>query len=296
MPTPEEVAAHLDLTDIFALRRVSDEQLVNLAGAGRGAGWAGNISVNSEREPLIAEAMASGDVVHHVGQSGRIFGPYWTESAAVLSMGDFIFVLGGPGVSTHDDETLFAAMGELAWSIGDVPAEKRLADELEVTKVALSVASLTGESVEVFLENLSNTAIEALGCEFGAVVLSHPTPQLIIAPNGWQPDATSTSVLDALMPLLDSIDGVEPYVTQDLSEDPRANSPLGFGNGLISRCVIPLDVKDGKGAIVVAHTEASPRGFTNLCQVVATTIGSQASLKLESGGLLRQLSYSVDQA
>lgn len=296
MTTPEAVADQLDLTDIFALRRVSDEQLVNLAGAGRGAGWAGNISVNSEREPLIAEAMSAGNVVRHVGGSSRIFGPYWTQSAAILSMGDFIFVLGGPGIAIHDDETLFASMGELAWSIGDVPAEKRLADELEVTQVALSVASLPGESVETFLEHLSNTAIEALGCEFGAVVLTHPTPKVVIAPQGWQPDATSASVLDALLPLLESIEGAEPDVTQDLSEDPRANSPLGFGNGLISRCVIPLDVKDGKGAVVVAHTEASPRGFTNLCQVVATTIGSQASLKLESGGLLRQLTYSADRA
>lgn len=272
------IAQRMDLRDVFALRRIGPDQLVNLVGVGRGEGWAGNISIDPVREPLIAEALAGGVVVRHSGTSIRIFGPYWAEEAVVVMVGDFVIVMGGPGAVEHDDEALMEAAGDFAYSVGDVPAEKRLADELELTKAALTVASLPTSTIDVFLANLADAAIDAMGCEFGAVVLQRPQHRLVIAPSGWQPTAPDELVLGSLLQLLVGMRLQQPEVTQDLSEDASAQSPLGFDEGLVSRCVIPVAVPDMAGAIVVAHTMSSaPRGFTNLCQQVAASIGDQAS-------------------
>jgi len=277
MPTVSDLAADLGLVDVFALRRVSDQQLVNLAGAGRGEGWAGNISIDAEREPLIAEALSRPEVVRHEGEPTRIFGPYWTDAAAIVSMGDFVFVMGGGDVANTHDDQLIEVAGEFAWSVGDVPAEKQLADELEVTQAALDIASLPTAKLDDFLADLADTAAGALACEFGAVVTLGPTPRLVIAPSGWQPDATYEEVLNALLKLLGDLSFEEPSVSQDLRDDPHAESPLGFGDGLVSRCVIPLTAGGSRAALIVAHADVTPRGFTSLCQLVASTIGSQAS-------------------
>ena len=274
----QEIAARLGVSDVFALRRVSDEQFVNLAGVGRGEGWAGNISITPDREPLVTEALSTGQLVRYKGSSTRVFGPYWAAEATLMFVGDFVVILGGEGVTDIDDEDLMGAAGDIAWSVGDVSAEKRLADELELTKTALTVASLPVGDIADFLANLADAAIGALSCEFGAVVLQKPERHLVIAPAGWQPDATPDLVLGSLLQLLATIDLNSPQVSQDLRNDPLAQSPLGFDDGLVSRCVIPLDVPSVQGAIVVAHTMlTSPRGFTNLCQQVAASIGEQAS-------------------
>ena len=276
-------AAELGLADVFALRKVGDDQLVNLAGVGRGAGWAGNISIDPDREPLIARAMSTPDLVRHSGESVRIFGPYWTEHAAVVMVGDFVVVMGGPGVDEQDDPTLIEAAGDLAWSVGDVSAEKRLADELEVTRAALAVASLPAHSVDSFLADLASAATEALACEFGAVVLAQPEHRLILAPNGWHPEVSHELMLGALLQLLAAQEAERPVVAQDLRDDPTAGSPLGFEEGLVSRCVIPIEASRISGAVVVAHTVESPRGFTMLCQQVASKIGEQATQVLRAG-------------
>lgn len=277
-----EIAQRHALQDVFALRRISDSQLVNLAGTGRGEGWAGNISIDPEREPLIAKALAGDGLVRHQGESTRIFGPYWADSAAVVLAGDFVVVMGGPTVATVPDDELVEAAGDTAWTVGDISAEKRLADELELKTAALTVASLPIGTMDNFLAGLADAAIEALACEFGAVVLRRPEQRLVLAPTGWQPAAEPNLVLGSLLQLLAGMDLSEPVVAQDLRDDPDARSPLGFDEGLVSRCVIPLAVPELSGAIVVAHTVESPRGFTSLCTQVAASIGSQATHVLKT--------------
>lgn len=273
-----EIALRLGLKDVFALRRVSQEQLVVLADVGRGEGWAGNISIDPDREPLIAKALSCGCLVRHHGPSTRIFGPYWAEEAALVMVGDFVIVMGGQGVAGHSDDALVVAAGDLAFSVGDVSAEKRLADELELTKAALTVASLPTSTIDVFLANLADTAIDALACEFGAVVLQRPERRLILAPSGLQPDVPPELVLGSLLQLLVGHEPQQTVAVQERNENVDAGSPLGFDDGLVLRCLIPLAVTGLSGAIVVAHTTRSaPQGFTNLWQMVAASIGDQAS-------------------
>ncbi len=282
METANDLASRSGLVDVFVLKRVSDDQLVNLVGVGRGEGWAGNISVDPSREPLVARALESADLVRHDGASTRVFGPYWTSEAALVGLGDFVVVMSGPDLGDRTDDELIEVAGDLAWSVGEVSTEKRLADELELTQAALTVASLPSRKIDEFLAGLADAASEALSCEFGAVVLREPERRLVVAPSGWQPAATHELVLGSLLQLLAGLDLAGPVVAQDLSDDPLARSPLGFEEGLVSRCVIPLQFADVAGAIVVAHMVDSPRGFTSLCQRVAASIGDQASRVLDA--------------
>lgn len=282
-----------EVEDVFALRRVSDEQLVNLAGVGRGEGWAGNISIDPDREALIAQAMSSHALVRHSGANTRIFGPYWATDAAILPVGDFVVVMGGAGVADLDDDALTERAADVAWSVGDVSAEKRLADELELTKAALAVASLPVGTLDEFLETLAGAAVEALSCEFGAVVLVEPERRVITALNGWQPEVESEVLAEALQALVEGVPRGSATVHQDLrhavdgslgsEQIPEGDAatfgldPLGFQQGLVSRCIVPVGQPGNSGYIVVAHSVASPRGFTTLCRRVAESIGEQAS-------------------
>lgn len=286
METTLELPVALDVEDVFVLRRVSDEQMINLDGIGRGEGWAGNITVDSVREPLIAQSMATPGVIRWTGESAaRVFGPYWATDAALTMVGDYLVVFGGGQVSTHNDSVLMNAAGTAAWSAGEVSPEKRLADELEVTQAALAVASLPLSSRDEFLSALAQTAADSLACEFGAVVLREPEQRLLLAPDGWAPEASDDLILGALLQLVASLEDELLVVTQDLRDDPMAVRPLGFAQGVVSRCVIPLTTDGLDGAIVVAHTDSTPRGFTALCQQVAERIGSQASQVLASSGV-----------
>lgn len=266
-----------DIDDVFALRRVSDEQLVNLAGVGRGEGWAGNISIDPDREVLISKAISSNTLVRHSGASTRIFGPYWATNAAILLVGDFVVVMGGRGATELDDEALIDLAGDVAWSVGDVSAEKRLADELELTKAALAVASLPVGTLDEFLETLADAAISALACEFGAVVLQHPEKRILLSPSGWQPDVEPQLLVDSMLNLVENLSPDQATIQQDLSVAEHATETLGFRHGLVSRCIVPIGDDRNRGFIIAAHTEQAPRGFTNLCSRVAESIGDQAS-------------------
>ncbi len=91
MGTTLELPAALDVEDVFVLRRVSNDQMVNLDGIGRGERWAGNITVDSVREPLIAQSMATPGVLRGTGETAiRVFGPYGATGAALTMVGDHL--------------------------------------------------------------------------------------------------------------------------------------------------------------------------------------------------------------
>lgn len=276
----QATADRLGADDIFILRRVSDTQFANLGGAGRGAGWAGNVVVDPEVEPLLSRGAGTTGVVRPSPKGGRVFGPYWKSDAAAVGVADYVVVFGGSGMSDISDDLLMDAAGDIAWQVGEVTIEKRLADDLEVATAALAVATIQAESLDDLLGGLAEAAMTALSCEFGAIVARRPEPRLIMAPSSWAPDASSDLVLGSLLQILVSHDHQALHVTQDMRDDPASRSPLGFDEGLVSRCVVPIEAGDFSGAVVVAHTLSSPRGFTGLCQRVASTIGEQAAARI----------------
>ena len=271
-------AERLGAVDVFVLQRVSDGQFVNLAGAGRGAGWAGNITLDPTADPWLAEGRGQGSPSRHRGDIRRLFGPFWSTEAVLANVGEFAVVFSGPGVADLDDETVMDEAGQIAWSVGEVPTEKRLADELELSQAALAVASISGESRVDVARTLAGHAAELLSCEFAAVVLADEPPTLVTAPEGWRPDADDEAIVEAIAGFAAERDGSRPVlVDQEVAASPKARRPLALDDGLVARCLVPLGDDGDVGWLFCAHTVEQPRGFTSLCQRVAEAIGDHGT-------------------
>ncbi|MPZ71406.1 MAG: hypothetical protein GEU71_18065 [Actinobacteria bacterium] len=106
-----------------------------------------------------------------------------------------------------------------------------------------------------------------------------------MADEGWRPTGTEDEVIAALLPLQQAVsEGM--LVEQDLSQSAFPYPPLSLQDGLVARCVVPLGPDGDIGVLVLAHAGSAPRGFTSLCQRVASTMGVTAGRMLE-GQLVR---------
>ena len=93
------VAEQTGAEDLFVFRLTSPGRYSHVDGTGRGAGWAGNVELDAEHEPAFAEAVSGGEPVclgHD--EKGRVFGPYYAKTAALVPHGpDAVVVLGSAG-------------------------------------------------------------------------------------------------------------------------------------------------------------------------------------------------------
>jgi len=271
----EQVAARLSAVDVFVLHRVGQDRFVNIDGVGRGAGWAGNIDVAPASEPWLTRVHEDGLLRTRYPMPHRVFGPYWSAETAGVSLGDHLVVFGGQGVATTDDQELVGAARSAVAMVEEVPVAKRLADELEVTQAALEIAQMRHGDLAEAASAIATAAARATSCEFGAVLLYGPPVSLHLAAEGWRPSATDDEIITALMPLAQAITG-GLLVEQDTASSAFPYRPLAFQDGLVARCAVPLGEDGGLGALVVAHSIESPRGFTMLCQRVMKTVADAA--------------------
>lgn len=276
-----DIAASVGATDLFVLYRVADRRLVNLDGHGRGAGWAGNIDLDPTAERWLTEVVEGGLARVSHGMPRRIFGPYWATEAVGVVTGEYLIVFGGPGIAEIPDELVRDAATRAVSAADAIPVAKRLADDLEVTQAALTIARMRPGSVDEAARAIASTAARATSCEFGAVLLFGPPISLHLAEEGWRPSASEEEIAAALLPLAQALsDGL--YVEQDTSESPFPYRPLTFEDGLVARCAVRLGEAGDLGVLVVAHSFESPRGFTMLCQRVMRTIGETAQATLSA--------------
>lgn len=161
-----------------------------------------------------------------------------------------IFMARPRSPSVHDQQV--ASTGTEAKPLSGTISSNGLgsAEERPATSVTSSLAVETFDSL---FASVADTAIEALSCDFGAVVIRQPEVRLVLAPSGWQPDASSDVVLGSLLQLLVDLDTSAPGLADDETHGAFRRSPLGFEAGLVSHCVIPLSVANHAGAIVLAQ-------------------------------------------
>ncbi|HZA61202.1 MAG TPA: hypothetical protein VE754_05890 [Actinomycetota bacterium] len=265
------LAERIGARDMFVLRFVDEGRLVNVDGFGRGAGWAGNLTVRPDAESWPAEALQAGLLRARSGLPERIFGPYWSTEAVGVATEHGLVVFGGPGMAGKPDELLRQIADEAASRVEEVPVAKRLADELEVSQAALAIATLRPGDIEEIAVEIANRAAEALSCEFGALLLTGSPPRLFLASEGWRPPAGDEEIIAAILPLAQAVrDGL--LVEQDVSCSSFPYHPLAFDDGLVARAVVPLGADGKRGVLVVAHAADAPRGFTSLCQRVLVAI------------------------
>lgn len=270
-----ETAVRTGARDLFVLRRISDERFFNVAGLGRGEGWAGNISIDASAEPWLSSILAEGVASRRSGIPFRAFGPYWAMEVAGAAAGDVVVVFSGDGVADNAPDALIEAAEEIAASACEVSIEKQEADEMELEQAIEAVSSITAQTSEQAASEVVRTAARALSCEFGALLLLGPPMRIYVADEGWRPAATEEELIAAIYPLA-GLAAQGPFVEQDLSTSPYAYPPLSYRDGLVARCTVPLGPEGPTGIVVVAHAGIAPRGFTSLCRKVAAAIGANA--------------------
>lgn len=275
----ERIASEVGAVDIFVFHVLSEDRLVNLDGWGRGSGWAGNVCLDPGTERFLASALVGEVVRIGPGSPTRIFGPYWAAEAVAFRSDGHVVALGGDGVTGLSDDDIELTAARAVETIQDVRTSQHLAANLEIAQAELAVATIEGGSLETAIELLAHAAARALSCEFGAVLLLGDPIHIAIADEGWRPAASRDEIITALIPLVNTA-ADDLLIEQDLRESPYAVSPISFNEGLVSRCTAPFDIAGRRGSIIVGHSGSAPRGFTDLCQKVATTMAATSALPL----------------
>jgi hypothetical protein len=275
----DAAAASVGASDLFVLRRVSEQRFVHFGGSGRGAGWAGLIEVGSDDESSLRDALATRQPVRleHGGKE-LVFGPYYAHAAAFVSVTqDVVVVFGCEGNALDEvtDEALSSAATMAAEAVESVSTAKRLADELEELEAVRAASSVETSDLTHAIRTIGLLAAESLSCEVAALYLADGA-RLEIVDRGWTLTSPPAQVAAALKGVLD--DGRFPYCVQDASIVPLP-APLDQEQGIRSYYLIELH-GIARGVIFVAHTDAAPRGFTLLCRRLGLRVADVASAQL----------------
>jgi hypothetical protein len=269
-PRADAAAASVGARDLFVLRRVTGNQFVHFGGSGRGAGWAGLIEVSTDEEVSLGEALTTRSTVRlaHGGKE-LVFGPYYARAAAFVPVtNDVVVVFGSEddALETASDDSLASAATMAADAVESVTPAKRLADELEELEAVRAAIAVQGGDVASVMRALGLIAAESLSCEVAAVYLAEGE-RVELVDRGWSLGAPAAQVGAALAGVL-----------EDASIVPLP-SPLDEEPGIRSYYLLELHGL-ARGVVLVAHTDAGPRGFTLLCRRLGLRLADVASAQL----------------
>jgi hypothetical protein len=258
---------------------VSAGQFVHFGGSGRGEGWAGIVEVALADEAPLAEALQTERPVRidHDGR-GLVFGPYYAHGAVIVPVvPDVVVVFGAAeGDVEADDEALAVAARAAVEAVEPPGRTKELADELELLEAVRAVATtLPSGPVEDAMLDLAVVAAEALSCELGVVYLAD-SGRIRVYERGWSLSCTREQLAAALAELLDRSEF--PACVQDAGPRPLPGA-LADECGIRSYYLLEL-TGIARGVLLVAHTDAAPRGFTMLCRRLGVRLAEVGSAGL----------------
>lgn len=279
------LTAQLGADDLFVFSRVSSDVFTHLGGSGRGAGWAGNIEIHTPEEALVRSALAEHRPAVAVRQpAARMVGPYYAGSAvAVPCRHDWLVVFGCASDALADaDLDLAVTLADRARAlVVDVSPAKRLADELEVLDAVRAITTVSADSVQATLSAIADRAAAALSCEYGAVMTvpsDEVDPVVGWSERGWRPEDPNAA-LRALLGYAGSAEAL-PVLCQDTaSADDRMPEGFRRADGASSIHVLPVG-SPAIAMLLVVHAEPGLRGFTALCQRVASAMSDAADVVL----------------
>lgn len=282
--TTAAVAASLPVPlaalDVFVLRRVTGGRFVHLGGYGRAEAWAGIVEVDLDHEPVAAQAWSLQQPVRQSADAAvRVIGPYWSRSAVFVPLPPDHLVVVGSVQSLHVPEAAAVALARrLRDEVCAVSPAKRLADELELLHAVQRVTSITATDVHATATHVATVAAQALSCELGVVWLPYPD---VIAVSNATPAAVGTPTpprLRAVMAALHRRRASLPECRQDNRLHPLP-APLGRDSTVVAWYALAIrDPVDGM--LLLCHTRAKPRGFTQLCQQIGSRIADAAATPL----------------
>ena len=168
--TATDIAAELHADDLLVFE-LADGRARLLGGSGRGVGWAGVVEVAVADEPLLSRGRGATRRAHRRGRAQHILGPYWAASAAAISVGDHVVVVGSSERIRASSAELIRRATEAVAVVGDIPASKLLADELELAQAVQQLSEHTPHTLAGAATHVAAVAADALSCEIGAVLL-----------------------------------------------------------------------------------------------------------------------------
>ena len=267
--------------DVFVMRRVAPGRFVHLGGKGRGEGWAGIVEATVEEDAAVARALRSDKPVRIGSAEGeRVFGPYYALEAAIVPLSqDTIVVLGSPkGGLEGDDDTLLAEAKAADESLAPAGTAKQLADELELLEAVRAAVAVRPSPLDEAMAALAGIAAEALSCELGLLYLADGD-RLGVAERGWELKVPRDEVVMSLRNVL--AHGAFPFCVQDAHTAPPPGT-IAKDKGIRSYYLLELTGL-ARGVLLVAHTDAAPRGFTLLCRRLGARFAEVASTVLGVG-------------
>jgi diguanylate cyclase (GGDEF)-like protein len=285
------VAASVGADDLLVLRRVAPDRFLQIGGAGRGVGWAGCMELRLTEAPALVAAVDADRTTRWDGsEPGPVLGPYHARHAALVPVDRNTAVLFGAELPLADDHVLAAAARTAVGVVGAVSPAKRLADELELLTAVRDVMHCQPADVRAALTHVASAAAAALGCEIAVGWLLDES-QLVVVEQGWSLDAGDEALVAALRQLRE----VElPHCRQDSRSAPLP-APLGPEHGVRSHYVLPLGAPV-VGLLVLLHTAAAPRGFTDRCRTIGEKVAEAGGVVVQSSVLREELHRLVRHA
>lgn len=188
-----------------------------------------------------------------------------------------------PSGDTHVE--LAVALCTAAWlALRRVELVAELEAKVEILEARAAVSSSAGLDLDELLPAVCHRAAAALSCERAAIYLYDAEDELVLA-HLWGSELGDGSS-DGSATAAWLLRGEESTVVQRPDDCPVLDGPWRVERGVVSLLGQPLRVSDRYlGVIVVAHTDRKPRGFTNLCRLVADALGQEASLAIENARL-----------
>lgn len=284
------VADALGVADLLVIERgAAGMQLIG--GVGRGAGWAGTVTVDMDDEPHASRAFGNGRPVHvAAGEPIRVFGPYWAPHAVLVPVADdHLVVAGGAEPIRVGDGELLRHAAEAVAAIDGVSPAKLLADELELVHAVRQLMDHRATTVAETARHVAQVAGAALGCEFAAVLVKAPFGQVVETAGGGEECTDPRFCMELNRMAKRATRG--PIVDQDLDDD----GLIGTGAGLVARYMLGIGTASQLGVLVVGHAAERPRGFTELCQRVGRALADAAEVLLSQAVVREQLTAERDE-
>ena len=275
---PSDAAPSVD--DVLVFDH-ADGRFSLLGGAGRGASWAGLVDVSASEGSLVSDAWRRGTLVRsNAAGAVRIVGPYYARHAVAVPVGQsHVVVLGSARpIGLRDAEIVRLAATTVDRTRG-VPADKLLADELELVHVLRALMAYRPENVRDTIRHVATVAANALSCELAVIHVEHGS-EAITETVSIEGGPAEPILADALA-MLGTVD-VRVDVGRDtdgpvVEQVVEPTSSL-FGIEVASQMTIPLGTDRPFGALALGHRVTHPRGFTSLCRRIGRAVGDAAEL------------------
>jgi hypothetical protein len=168
------------------------------------------------------------------------------------------------------------------FSVKEVAAAKRLADELEVVNAIRDLLGSAGGSFEEATQSVVAHAASALSCDIGVLYVPERASVAVFDSNE-QLRSSSEAILLAMAEIA-SGDNL-PLCIQDSSER-ELPPPFANQDGTVAYYLLALE-EPQRAVLLLAHTTAAPRGFTQLCQALGLRLVDAAGPLLAKRSLPR---------